>query len=371
MKKPLSLLVATLLAFLVSNPVWATSPHHDVRPAPQLRVNSLSLDPVAPTPPSPQHSEIPGPIPVALRQKQCGSFMQTSSASIYYEEQGRGEPVILLQTDGLDRRIWDDQFDVLAQYYHVIRFDPRNHGLTRCSADTFCQLADLCCLFHQLGIDKATLVGVSKGAGMAIDFALARPEKVAGLVLISPQLNGYQVADPQVLDCQRRLQDSGAPAETVEALLRTWADGPYRQPFETDLAMRKRLKEIYASTLCRRGVKACEKMKSFNTMNRLSSIHVPALVIVGGLDRLCVQAMSNRLVQDMTDIRKVVVHNAAHWVHMEKPGEVNRIMLDYLTQIIPWRLAPQERETEMMVLGNNVPPMGLSARNLSERAIRM
>lgn len=367
----MSLLIATLLAFLLSNPVTAASPHHDVRLVPQLHGKNLSLDSIVTTPPSLQRIEIPGPIPVTMRQKQSCTFMQTGSASIYYEEKGRGEPIILLQADGLDRRIWDDQVDVLAQYYRVIRFDPRNHGLTRCSADTFCHLADLCCLIHHLGIDKATLVGVSKGAAMALDFALARPEKVAGLVLISPQLNGYQVADPQVLDCQRRLAESADGPGTVELLLRTWADGPYRQPCETDLLLRRRLSEIYASTLGHRGVKGCERMKNLHTMNRLTSIHVPALIIVGGLDRPCVQAMSKELENNMTDIRKVVVHDAAHWVHMEKPGEVNRIVLDYLTKIIPWRLAPQERETEMMVMGNCSAPMGLGARSLSEPVSRL
>ena len=49
-------------------------------------------------------------------------------AGLYYEVQGSGEPVVLIHGGFGDRRMWDDQFDVLAREYRVARYDHRGFG---------------------------------------------------------------------------------------------------------------------------------------------------------------------------------------------------------------------------------------------------
>ncbi len=279
--------VTLLLLWLPLASLAAISPHDVVPPKPvpnaPIMINSLTRESVMK-----DKAVCTQPIPVTLRREVTCSFMQTTSLNLYYEEQGRGQPVILLPANGFDCHIWNDQFDVLAQYYRVIRFDGRHQGLTRCSVDSFCPLADLCCLIEHLGIDRTILVGVSEAAGMAVDFALMRPEKVAGLILISPAVN------------PRR--NPGDAARRHGAVTAPWAQ-----------------------------------------------IKVPLLIITGEFYDPGIQAFKERLAQEAYDWRSVVIANASRWVHLEKSAEVNRVLLDYLTQIIPWRLMPRGNATEMLV----------------------
>ena len=45
-----------------------------------------------------------------------------------WREVGQGRPVILLHGGNLDRRMWDEQFELLRQHYRVIRYDARGYG---------------------------------------------------------------------------------------------------------------------------------------------------------------------------------------------------------------------------------------------------
>jgi hypothetical protein len=52
-------------------------------------------------------------------------FVETNEAQLYVETAGSGFPLVLVHGFSLDTRMWDDQFEYLAQHYHVIRYDSR------------------------------------------------------------------------------------------------------------------------------------------------------------------------------------------------------------------------------------------------------
>jgi pimeloyl-ACP methyl ester carboxylesterase len=83
---------------------------------------------------------------------------------LYYEAAGRGPPVVLLHAGNLDRRVWDARFPPLAREHRVVRCDPRGCGR-------------------------------SGGGRVAIDFALAYPDRVDRLVLAAPGLSGWAYRD--------------------------------------------------------------------------------------------------------------------------------------------------------------------------------
>src|SRR5205085_2845140 len=89
-----------------------------------------------------------------------------------------------------DRRMWDEQMTALAGRYHVIRYDQRGFGKSGEPDVPYSPVADLNAVLDHAGADRAALVGCSLGGSIAIEYTLAHPGRVTGLVLVSASLSG-------------------------------------------------------------------------------------------------------------------------------------------------------------------------------------
>jgi pimeloyl-ACP methyl ester carboxylesterase len=108
--------------------------------------------------------------------------------SLYYEERGTGDPVLLIMGTGADHSLWDATADALASRHRVITFDNRGTGLSDHPADpsdyTMRVLADdAAALLEVIGIERAHVAGCSLGSTVAQELAINHPEKVASLQL--------------------------------------------------------------------------------------------------------------------------------------------------------------------------------------------
>ena len=112
-------------------------------------------------------------------------------AKLYYELSGQGHPLVLLHAGGMDSRMWDDQFELFAGHFKVIRYDARGVGKSEVPTGPFSHYEDLYGLLRFLGIDVAFIVGLSLGGRTAIDFSLAYPQMADALVLVGSGLSGY------------------------------------------------------------------------------------------------------------------------------------------------------------------------------------
>lgn len=112
--------------------------------------------------------------------------------SLFYQEQGKGEPIFLLHGNGEDGTYFVSQLSFFSDRYRVIAVDTRGHGksLRGTAPFTMEQFAmDLRDLMDRLQIQKAVVLGFSDGANIAMKFALKYPEKVKALILNGGNLN--------------------------------------------------------------------------------------------------------------------------------------------------------------------------------------
>lgn len=108
------------------------------------------------------------------------------NTELFYDECGRGEPLILLHGNGEDHTYFMSQINFFAPYYRVITPDTRGHGRSRRGDGVFSLTRfadDLHDLMHILNISKAHILGFSDGANIAMLFALKYPDKVDRLIL--------------------------------------------------------------------------------------------------------------------------------------------------------------------------------------------
>jgi len=141
-----------------------------------------------------------------------------------YHRRGEGPAVVLLHGGGLGGVTWDRQFDLLARDHTVVRYDARGHGGSSPVTGPFAHHEDLRDLLDGLDLDRPTLVGLSMGARTAIDFAVAHPDRVAGLVLVGPGVSGMEFEDPFIVDQFARTRTSTTVDEVAECVLRMWVD---------------------------------------------------------------------------------------------------------------------------------------------------
>lgn len=112
--------------------------------------------------------------------------------SLYYQEQGEGEPLFLLHGNGEDGTYFANQISFFSDRYRVIAVDTRGHGKSPRGTAPFTmeQFAmDLHSLMEKLQIQRGIILGFSDGANIAMKFALKYPDQVKALILNGGNLN--------------------------------------------------------------------------------------------------------------------------------------------------------------------------------------
>ena len=259
-------------------------------------------------------------------------YVDVEGARLYYEVAGQGDPVILIHGGFLDRRMWDGQFETFARGHRVIRYDVRAHGLSRADSLPFSDHEDLHDLMAALKIPNATLVGLSMGGQISIDFALAYPEMTRALVLVGPGMSGYPFDSPAIekyVDDLTAAFQSGFP-DAIEMFTRYWCDGPEREPSEVDPDVRSKVLEMLEGSEERWRYWQLNQQLDPPAYGRLNEIGAPTLAIVGGIDMPDVLGVVDRIIEQVPGARKVVLPDVAHMVNMEKPQEFNELVLEFL-----------------------------------------
>ncbi|GAC1615061.1 MAG: alpha/beta hydrolase [Gemmatimonadaceae bacterium] len=258
-------------------------------------------------------------------------FVEVNGTQLAYQIAGSGHPVVLIHAGVADSRMWDDQFDAFARQFRVVRYDMRGFGQSAMARGTYSDRDDLLALLESLGIARAAIVGVSKGAMVALDFALDHPERVDVLVLASPALGGVpdSAATQEFEAAVDALDAAGNRAGAVDLELSRWVDGPHRSAAVVDGAVRERVREMDTDNF-EAGEGGIEVPLMPPGVERLGDVHAPTLVIVGDHDAPETLENAERLVTGMSDTRKEVIHGTAHMLSMERPVEFNRIVSDFL-----------------------------------------
>jgi 3-oxoadipate enol-lactonase len=262
-------------------------------------------------------------------------FAEFPGARLYYEMAGEGEPLVLLHGGFLDGRMWDGQFPFFAEHYQVLRYDRRCAGKseTTPSTEPYTHHQDLYQLLHALDIQRATLVGLSEGARIAIDFSIAYPERVHKLVVVSPAVSGFAYPDEWTLkhgEAMIQALQQRDLAGAVEEFLIMWTDGPSRTPEQVDPVIRARIREMVSHAFPLSRLAPNVQYLDPPAVGRLAEIHVPTLVVLGEQDTSDVHAIGNLLHEQVAGAEVAMMAGVAHTLVMEKPDELNTLVAHFL-----------------------------------------
>ena len=261
---------------------------------------------------------------------------EVNGAQIFYEVAGRGSPLVLVHAGIADRRMWDEQFEVFAREFRVVRYDRRGFGKTLMTPGAYSHHDDLHGLLQSLNIERAALVGCSQGGKTVLDFALEHPSMVSALVLVASALGGFEFEGeypPQWKELEEA--DEASDIERVNELeLQLWVDGRGRTAREVDPKVRELVREMNLIALRAPANLGQEQPLEPPAVHRLDEIQAPALIVVGDLDMAKPLAAAEVLAEKIPSARKVVIHGTAHLPNMERPAEFNRHVLSFLGDVL-------------------------------------
>lgn len=247
---------------------------------------------------------------------------------------GSGPWLVLIHAGIADRRMWDAQVEAFSRDFAVLRYDMRGFGESASPTASFSHHDDLRQLLDALTIDRASIVALSMGASVAIDFALLWPERVERLVVSS--VLGPPPRSQSLLDgwaaAEAAFEQEGLPGVN-EIEMQIWVDGPQRPPDAVDQSIRDLVAEMNLPIL------VAEESAEFESGSveppaheRLASISIPTLVLTGDLDQPDVLAYTSRLAREIPGARREVIPGAAHMVNMEAPENFNQLVVNFLVE---------------------------------------
>lgn len=258
--------------------------------------------------------------------------------SLYWEAVGSGPPVVLIHGGNLDRRMWDPQVAVLRQSYRVIRYDARGFGRSSPAEEPYRAHDDLGALLRGLRIPRASLVGLSMGGRIAIDFALAQPEMVDRLVLAAPGISGGTWADDgdslwlaAAHAAANRGDTTGVALAWLEsAYIRTALQPPERAAWIRQIVLDNT--RYWAGIVRHHDV---EREASAPAADRLAELRLPILLLVGDRDTPFIQDVTRAIEEQSPHVHRVDLHGVGHMLNLEAAAEFNRAVLAFLERHCP------------------------------------
>lgn len=275
-------------------------------------------------------------------------FIQINGLEVHVKTRGQGEPVfVLLHGFGASLYSWNPVLEDFSQAGRVIAYDRPAFGLTERPMSwegqnpysPQAQVDLLLGLLDHFGVEKAILVGNSAGGAVAMQAALAYPQRISALILVDPAVYGGGgsprwlqplLRTPQARRLGpllvRRIQSSGA-----ELILTAWHD-PARIPPETLALYKKPLqadnwdRALWEFTLASQDLNLDEKLQQFS---------LPVLVITGDDDRIIPTENSIRLAGELPNASLTVIPAAGHVPHEEQPQAFMEAVGKFLKQITP------------------------------------
>jgi pimeloyl-ACP methyl ester carboxylesterase len=266
-------------------------------------------------------------------------FIELERGKLYYEISGRGRWLVLIHGAWATHEWWRWQVPKLSQNYRVLTLDVRGHGQSSPlpkpdSVDNFAK--DLEALLQEVGAKEVALAGWSMGGIISMQYYLNNPSRVKALILIATR--GHRNPKMKLRLWLQKLQ-------TRLSLMMDFAD--YNPVIYQDQVERE-VKSMLSPTTPKEAVEwimgdlannprknffeVAQTLWDWEAGERLATINVPTLIMVGEKDNRTPPHFSHLLHEKIPNSKLVVVEDCGHYLLLERPDIVNNEILKFLEE---------------------------------------
>jgi pimeloyl-ACP methyl ester carboxylesterase len=259
--------------------------------------------------------------------------IEANGIVIYYEEQGTGPALLLIQGLTYATPMWHWQMVDLQKHCRVVAFDNRGSGKSSKPDEPYSIplfAKDALALMDALKIERAAVLGISMGGLIAQEVALAYPGRVSHLILCATLYGGITATQPtpETLAYLMQYQEQvGDEISRLEIAYGTAAGFSERHPDRVS-----KLAEFKRQTRPPKHAYFHQLMSSvgYSSEDRLRTLTIPTLILAGKQDRIIPPQNSERLHAIIPNSQIRVFEDAGHHLHIEEPEAFNQAVLDFV-----------------------------------------
>jgi proline iminopeptidase len=265
-------------------------------------------------------------------------FVKTVDTWFWVEEEGEGDPLILIHGGpGVDHRYFHPSFSVLAYAQKLIYYDLRGHGMSSESLPArqhgvLDDADDLELLRLAMGLEQINLFGHSYGGLVVLAYANKYPQSVKKIILCSTPLGE---TDEEI---DKRVESASITklmeeAESEEEYDKLYYKFYYHKPPSEDVIRYNKLSmESYNTEKNKELLKSYENDKtSFDFKNILTALELPVLVVAGKHDLIVNVEAIEEVVSDSRNVKFRVYEESGHDPFVDEQErftkDVNRFLL--------------------------------------------
>jgi pimeloyl-ACP methyl ester carboxylesterase len=254
---------------------------------------------------------------------------------IYYEEHGRGAPLLLAYGIGGNAGMWAPNVEMLSARSRLILWEPRGHARSDAPEDparvTFSHwVLDLRDLMDHLGLDRATVGGLSLGGGIATRFTLAHPRRVRALIVVdSSSAAGLPLSVDNIVMRARSIEITLAKGMDAMAEFAIASNPNVAGRITLDPAAREEVVAMYRMLQPIGYANALRALLQMDYItDRLPEIGCPTLLICGDEDPSLgpMRVMAEKVKQ----AQFVLLPRAGHFANRDQPGAFNQAVRTFI-----------------------------------------
>jgi len=258
--------------------------------------------------------------------------VDVNGARLWYDEAGSGDDAVLLLHGGLgDSGLWEPVVPLLAERFRAIRTDLRFYGRSTGPAAPWSWQDDAVGVLDALGVERAGLVGLSLGGKLALDVALAHPERLWAVAGVAPGLGGHATgAYTEEQDARYEVAEAeGDLGAAMEIDLEVWA------PLGADDRIRQLWQATPEANPLPSDLEPIEPAGA-PAKQRLGELAVPVLIVTVAHDPAGMREIGPLVASDAPNARHIEL-DSDHYVTLREPELVARTLLEFLSETAPGR----------------------------------
>ncbi len=274
--------------------------------------------------------------------------IEIGGATLHYATSGAGEPILLIPGLGLDHGYYRLGAAILSRHMRVLAVDPRGIGGSTKSPPPYSVEGwadDFAVMIDRLGFGPIHVLGSSLGGAMALALAQSHPGRVKSLIVVGGFSELDRASELNFRLRLRLIQKLGMSDEVADymglwTLTRKFinSDAGYAIMRANQASIRANSAESYGAFVeallkwgrCQPGQ---EQEAKFTVL--LGSIGVPTLVVTSDNDHLIPKELSELIATRIAGAKLAVMPGAGHIPFMEQPGEVVRIVVEFIDGLGP------------------------------------
>jgi pimeloyl-ACP methyl ester carboxylesterase len=252
---------------------------------------------------------------------------------IHYEERGSGPPLVLLMGLGAPGSKWADHVAAYEQHFRCVLIDNRGAGESGRPPGPYTtqmMAEDAAQVMQALGIEQARVAGLSMGSGIAQELALAHPNLVRSLLLISSwaRCDPYTLA---VFEHFKKMRALASPADFVQ-LLQLWIASPAYYAENLAKLAQDQANAADGYMPLPAFAAQCDACSGHDTLDRLAAIAAPSLLTAGEVDIFTPLRLSAEMHARMPGSKLLIFDGCGHIHHWEDLQRFNDQTLQFLLE---------------------------------------